>query len=222
MTEKSEFEIKEREIEERLSRLEEMEREMLERMREIENRLGVKKRPMRQVKKRTPLREIEKEFSIKAPHREEKKSGERIDMLREQIKRLVEKHISDKDNGVNRTKAKVKSEKERREILKKQIRDVIERYKKGKKEVTLSEKGIPVENLKITDKDVKDARILFELLLHTGSIKLEEATEKLKVERKTVEGWADDLEGSGLIEVIKYPNSTELRLKDISVALKKS
>lgn len=217
------LEEKEKELETRLANLEIIERELRDKLKELEAQIkefgggGLKKKTIRKyipsnfIKSETEKIDTKKITGAEVEFRR--------DLLEKQIKDVIQKYP--KRYEEKQEDLKLIPEEKKRGILKKQIGEIIKKFETRKDYKSEEEIKEPVRELKIrTDKDVWDARLLFELLLKVGVIKSDNAEKELGVDRKTINDWARDLEKGGLIEIMQYPYGiSELRLKDISVAI---
>lgn len=223
------LEEKEKELETRLANLETMEKDLRDKLRELGEQ--IKEVSKGNLKKKAVKRYIPKEL-VKAEREIEgsvsnkkiingAEPGFRKDLLEKQIKDVMQKYPRRQEETLKEDNVQI-SDEERRKILKKQIGELIEKFDDiAIKKDQESEREVkePIKEVKIKT-DESDARILFELLLRRGMVKSDDAANELKIDKKTIYNWTEDLEKSGLIEVTRYPYGVfELRLKDISVAI---
>jgi len=218
-------EEKEKEIEARLAELERTGKELKEKLKELEGQIGEftgqKKKAAR---KYNPLGFIkaERDNEIPVPNNKTPAAGDEVrrDLLKKQITGLVQKYSRRSEEPLENGSKTVPDD-ERRKILKRQIADLMEKFEARKDSKPEGQIKGPIGDLKIkTDRDVWDARPLFELLIDVGSIKSDDAARRLGVDKNRVNAWSEDLEKSGLVEITRYPYGVfELRLADITVLL---
>lgn len=242
------LEEKEKDLETRLANLETTEKELRDKLRELGEQIkevskgNLKKKA---VKRYIPKELVKAEREIEGSVSNKKiingaEPGFRKDLLEKQIKDVMQKYPRRQEETLKEDNVQI-SDEERRKILKNQIGELIEKFddiaikkdqeserevKEPIKEVKIKTDDMNLQSkfiaptTKLSDNNVYDARILFELLLRRGMVKSDDAANELKIDKKTIYNWTEDLEKSGLIEVTRYPYGVfELRLKDISVAI---
>jgi len=212
------LEKEEKALEKKLMKLEAREMELVKMVSELER-----------VKKRRPnflinyMRSRDKEGSteikpipatVRRKERRSKKILEKV-LMSHPPKEIEEKREEGKG-----------AEEERKKLLKAQIKKVLEKRELVKKEERrrkeMLESQVPIKELRMDGK-TDDSMRLFQVLLSTGTMTMDEAGRQLNVDKDTIKKWAKNLEDTGIIEVTTpLYGSPKLKLKSLPVKMKKS
>ena len=110
------------------------------------------------------------------------------------------------------------AEEERKKLLKAQIKKVLEKRGLVKKEERrrkeMLESQVPIKELRMDGK-TDDSMRLFQVLLSTGTMTMDEAGRQLNVDKDTIKKWAKNLEDTGIIEVTTPLRITKAKAKEL-------